>query len=579
MTFYSLISPYRSKIILVLFFILTANLLSLALPWGIKMIIDDVLIRGDTRLLAVIVLVLTGLLILQMGFNFVRKMTGNVIGERIVCDLREKICWQIHKMSLSSIRTMTAPQILTRITGDVENIRRFIFNDAIESIYAVLSLGLITAVLLWINLRLTLVALLALPLFALMYFRFVPRLKDGYQRARDVNGRLAARINEVLNGIAVVRVFTAEDREKERFSQQQKEMFHVAKGNHALNAGLWTGIDFFTSLGVLAVLWIGGMDVIHHRMTPGGLIAFYSYLGMLFSPLVRLVVINSSFQEANASLNRMNEIMETAGDVPQARSPLVLEQVKGRIEFRNVTFGYSSQEDVLKDITFSVQPGETVGIVGPSGAGKTTLMNLMVRFFDPQKGEILIDGHDLRGLDLTAYRRHLAVVLQDDYLFSGTVRDNILYGNPRASRQEMEEAVQAARADGFIHELTEGYETQTGERGTQFSGGQRQRIAIARAVVRRPAVLILDEATCAVDAMTENEIQKAVCQKMKGRTVFIVAHRFSTIMEADKILVLDGGRIVEFGDHSYLLKKKGFYSNLYLEQFKEDSRYFTAESV
>ena len=578
MTFYSFLKPHRNKIILTLFCILISNLLSLPLPWGIKMIIDDVLVHNDTQLLNSIISGLVGILILQLVFNFLRKMMSNIIGEKIVCDLREEIYWHIQRISLSSIKKITPAQILTRITGDVESVRRFIFGDAIEFIYAVLSLGFIIVVLLWINLRLTLVALLTLPLFAFMYFRIVPRLKEGYRLLRDVNGRLASRINEVLNGMAIVRVFTAEGHEKDCFSKRQKEIFNIAKGNHSLNIGLWTGIDFFTSFGIISVLWIGGMDVIHHRMTPGELIAFYSYLGMLFTPLIRLIIINSSYQEARASLNRINEIMRINNEVPQEQFPLILPKIKGFIEFKKVSFSYSKGEDILKDINFSVKQGETVGIVGPSGAGKTTLMNLLIRFSDPQKGEICVDGYYLKDLDLKSYRQNLAVVLQDDYLFSGTIQDNICYGSFDASLKEMKKASQIAQAEGFINQFKDGYMTQVGDRGTHLSSGQRQRVAIGRAIMRNPSILILDEATSAVDAITENNIQKSIRQYMKGKTIFIIAHRFSTIMEADKIIVLDKGRIAEIGDHNYLLKKQGFYTNLYFEQFKEKDKYSLAET-
>ena len=585
MTFWTLIKPHRSKISLALFYILVVNILSLALPWGIKMIIDDALQRKDIRLLNGVVFGLVGLVILQTVFNFLRKMMSNIIGENIVCDLREKIYWHIQRISLASIKRMTPPQMMTRMTSDVESVRRFIFGDAMECVFSTLSVGFILMVLLWVNLRLTLVASMTLPLFMLVYFRMIPQLQSRYRRLRDVNGRLAARVHEVLHGMTIVRTFTAERHEKEYFSLKQREIFHLAKDNHALNVGLWTGIDFFTSLGVMSVLWIGGRDVIQQRMTPGELIAFYSYLGMLFSPLIRLVVINGSFQEADAALKRINELMDMKEEVPQIPSAVILPQLKGLIEFRNVDFRYAANGNVVEDIHISVKQGETVGIVGASGAGKTTLMNLLIRFYDPQKGGIYIDGHNLRKLDLNTYRQNLAVVLQDDYLFSGTIQDNICYprslSGPRTAawrhdesmkelRCEMERMAALAQADDFIHSFKDGYMTQVGDRGRHLSSGQRQRIAIARALMRRPAILILDEATSALDAITENDIQDAIRRHMKGKTVFIVAHRFSTIMGADKIIVLDHGRIVEMGAHDALLKKHGFYSRLYWEQFKDE---------
>ena len=298
-------------------------------------------------------------------------------------------------------------------------------------------------------------------------------------------------------------------------------------------------------------------------------IAFYSYLGMLFTPLIRMVIINSSYQEACASLNRINEIMKVNDEVIERQPPLILTSIKGDIEFNNVSFGYSQGENILKNITFSIKAGETVGIVGESGAGKTTLMNLLVRFFDPQSGEIRIDKHCLKDLALKAYRQNLAVVLQDDYLFSTTVKDNISYGSVDVSEAAIKKAARVAEADSFIDQLKDGYLTLAGDRGMRLSCGQRQRIAIARALLRQPRILILDEATSAVDAITENKIQKSICSYMKGRTVIIAAHRFSTIMEADKIIVLDKGEIVEIGNHNYLLNNQSFYSKLYFEQFKE----------
>lgn len=572
MTFYSLIKPYRNKTLLTLLIVFIANFLSLALPWGIKMIIDDVLPHRDTHLLGLILLGLTGIVIVQLGFNFFRKIFSYSIGEKIVCDVKEKIFLHIQNISLGSIKKITPPQILTRITGDAESIRRFIFNDVVECIYAVLSLGFISVILLAINLRLTLIALFSLPMFALMYFRMVPRLEEGYGFFRDASGALSSRINEVLNGMAVVRVFTAEGHEQRRFSEQQKKIFQIAKKNQALNAGLWTGIDFFTSLGVLGVLWIGGIDVLQQRMTSGELVAFYSYLGMLFSPLARLVMINGSYQEARASLNRINEIMEIHNEAPSSQTPVVFHRIKGSVEFKNITFGYTETENVLQDISFSVNPGETVGIVGPSGVGKTTLLSLLVRFFDPTKGGVFVDGHNIKDFDIQHYRQNLAVVLQDDYLFSGTIQENICYGNFGASLETMMMAARIAHADNFIQQFKDGYLTRVGDRGTQLSSGQRQRIAIARAMMRNPSILILDEATSAVDAITENRIQKSIRQHMMGKTVFIVAHRFSTIMEADKIIVLERGEIVEQADHDSLLKKQGFYSSLYLEQFKEKDK-------
>jgi len=572
MTFFSFIKPYRIKIFILLFFVLIINLLSLALPWGIKMIIDDALLKKDLQHLSLIIFGLFLILIFRLFLDSFRKITSNLIGEKIVCDLREKIYDHVHRLPISCMKSMTPPQILTRITTDVDSVRRFIFSDAIESIYAALSFGLIVFVLLYINMSLTFLAILTLPLFAMMYLRIVPRLKEGYDSLREISSNLTSRMSEVFNAISVVRIFTAEGHEKDFFYKKQDSIFNLAKKNHSMNIRLWTGIDFFTSSGVLIVLLVGGWDVIDGKMTSGELIAFYSYLGMLFAPLVRLVVINSSYQEAKTSLRRINELMRIDNSSLVVSSSVVLSSVKGPILFDDVSFSYQRGEKILQNINFSVKKGEVVGIAGPSGSGKSTLMNLLVKFFEPDRGDIKIDGYSLKQLDTKTYRQRMSVVLQDDYLFSGTIYDNIRYGSFGAPAEEVRRSAQLAEADEFIQNFKKGYMTQVGYKGMNLSAGQRQRIAIARALIRKPAILILDEATSSLDAITENKVQKSIYQEMKGKIVFIIAHRFSTITNADKIIILEGGKITDMGSHDYLLNKGGIYSNLYFEQFKESDR-------
>ncbi|MFT5388315.1 MAG: ABC-type multidrug transport system fused ATPase/permease subunit, partial [Candidatus Omnitrophota bacterium] len=341
---------------------------------------------------------------------------------------------------------------------------------------------------------------------------------------------------------------------------------------HYLNAWIWVGIEFFTSVGVIGILWMGGKDVIAGRMTAGGLVAFYTYVGMLFAPIIRMVVVNASYQEARAAMGRVNDVMAVDDEVREIKAPITLPKIKGSIEFREVNFAYKACRPILKNISFTVNSGETIGVVGASGGGKTTLISLLLRFFDPMSGGIYIDGTQLTQLNLDEYRKQIAVVLQDDFIFDGTIEENISYGKTEASALEVCEAAKIAQAHTFIMDLPEGYKTAIGERGFNLSCGQRQRIAIARAVIKNPAILILDEATSNVDALTENKIQEAIARHMRGKTVFIVAHRFSTIIDSDKIIVIDKGQIVEMGCHNYLLNKQGFYSTLYLEQFKDEDK-------
>jgi subfamily B ATP-binding cassette protein MsbA len=568
MSFFSLIKPYRRGIFLTLVCIFLANILALFLPWGIKTIIDDVLREGNVPLLRAILLGLFGILVLRTGLNFFQKYTSSIIGERIVGDIRRELYWQVQRLSLAGIRTIAPSQILTRITGDVDSIRRFLFGDALDFIYSVFGVAGIVALLVWLNVRLTVVALLTLPFFIVIYIGMVPRLKDRYGRLRDAYGRMTSRVNEVLGGILTVRAFGGERHEKSRFDASQEAIFKIARRTHATNIALWMGAEFFTSAGVLGVLWLGGEDVVAGRMTAGSLIAFYSYLGMLFAPVLRMVNINNSYQEAAAALKRIDEIFTIKDDIPAAVSPVALPSLRGAVEFEAVSYRYSPHRRALDKLTFAVKPGETVGIVGPNGAGKSTLVGLLLRFFDPEEGRILIDGHDLRDLDLGEYRRRVSVVLQEDFLFQDTVADNIRYGRTDVPLPAVVAAARLAQAHDFIEALPNGYDTLVGERGALLSCGQRQRIAIARALVREPSILILDEATSAMDAMTENRIQQVIKGQGKDRTVFIVAHRFSTIMEVDKIIVLEGGRLVASGRHEELLGRSVFYRQLYQEQFK-----------
>ncbi len=517
---------------------------------------------------------LVGVLFLRSIFSFLRTYLSALVGEKAVQDLRQKISKHIFLLSLISINKISPSQILTRITQDVDSLRRFLFGEAIESIYSFFNIGFIIFILFFVNERLTFVALFTLPLFGIIYFRLIPELKNRHSRLKELYGVLNSRMNEVLNGMRVVRSYAADRHEREMFDQKQRNIFKIAARTHYLNAWLWVGIEFFTSLGIIGILWIGGRDVTEGRMTAGELVAFYTYLGMLFAPVIRIVIINTSYQEARAAMKRINDMMSINDEVSQKEFPTILVEIKGRIEFKKVFFQYADNEPVLEDVNFVIEPGEIVGIVGASGAGKTTIISLLLRFFDLDSGEIHIDRNNIRNLDLNAYRQQISVVLQDDFLFSGTIEENIQYGKMEASRQEIIQAATIAQAHGFIMSLSNGYSTDIGERGVNLSCGQRQRIAIARAIIKNPSILILDEATSGVDALTENKIQESVRQQMAGKTVFIVAHRFSTIIGSDKIIVVDKGKIVEIGDHGYLLGRQGFYKQLYFEQFKDEDKVF-----
>jgi ABC-type multidrug transport system fused ATPase/permease subunit len=569
LTLRALVWPYCKSMAGALLCVLINSLLSLAMPWGVKLIIDEVLTQGQYHILNVIILALIMVLLLRTWFGVLRKYLNSVLSERIVRDLRERLYGHIEQLSVNSIRSVSPAQIMTRLTSDVDSMRRFLSKGIIDTVYLMLNLTLTIVVLLLINSSLTFWGLAFLPFFALLYARFLPELHDRHQHLREAYSQLLSRVHEMLNAISMIRTSCAESRERKNFRERQERIFKLSAQTHWLDAWLWNGIELFSSLGLLAILWAGCRMVANGVMTVGELVAFYTYLGMLFSPTIQLVVIGSVFQEARAAMGHINEVLTMKAEVPKPVQPIFFERLKGDVQFRHVSFGYMPGDPVLKEVSFHIPPGTTVGVVGPSGAGKTTLIGLLVRFFDPQVGEILIDGRPLTSLDLKAYRRQVGVVFQDDGFMSGTIRENLCYACDDVGIEEVTRAAQAVDLHAFIEGLNNGYATLLGEKGMALSSGQRQRLALARALIKKPSLLILDEATCAIDAMTENLIQKNVKTLMAGQTVFIVAHRFSTIMEADLIIVLDQGRIVEMGTHENLLKKMGFYSNLYFEQFKE----------
>jgi subfamily B ATP-binding cassette protein MsbA len=565
--FFLLLVPYKKKIFLAFVSILLANLLGLAFPWVIKLIIDDVVIRKDLFLLNVLALGLILSFILKAYFGFTREYLASFIGERVVCDLRNKMYWHLHKLSVNYIENTPKGKLISGIIGDVESIKTFLFGGAIDFIYSFLNLFFVVVILFMLNWKLALFAILYLPVFGITFLKFTPVLKRTHARSREKYGELTSRLQEVFNGIRIVAGFARGESEAVIFDNKQKEIFKAAVGTHTLGAMVWMMSDFLSSLGLVILIWFGVRQVVSGTITVGTLMAFYSYLGMLFYPVIRMVVINNYYQEAAASMERIQEVLSTEPAIKESKQPVILDKIKGEIVFSGVSFGYNEGKEVLSEIDLTVKESEVVALVGKSGAGKTTLTNLVLRFYDPSKGNIFIDGHDLKQLSLKEYRSKISMVVQDDYLFGATVRENIIYSRPDASEAEIIKAATLSGAHTFITELPKGYDTQIGERGVKLSCGQRQRISIARAIVRDPAILILDEATSSVDSETERLIiEEAFNNLMHGRTTFVIAHRLSTLAYADKIIFIENGRIREAGRHAELLDKKGGYWRMWASQ-------------
>jgi ATP-binding cassette, subfamily B, bacterial len=403
-----------------------------------------------------------------------------------------------------------------------------------------------------------------LPLLACLIWTFGRPMKELGRQRRDLEGQMFSLVEQTFGAIAAVQAFTHEQRRRTQFERMAADT--IAAYRRSTSVDLWfkTLVGFVTAVGTAVIMWLGAGYALEGRVSVGTILIFLAYLACLYEPLNSVVYTASLLQYAAAGADRVREILDSPVDVqdaPDARDEIL----QGQVRFESVSFGYGSQL-VLQDVSLEAQPGQVIAIVGPTGAGKTTLINLLVRFFDPAKGRVLVDGHDLKELKLQALRQQVAIVLQDPFLLPLTVAENLAYGRPEATRQEIEAAAIAASADAFIRQLPQGYDTVIGERGATLSGGEKQRLAIARALLKNAPILILDEPTSALDARTEQQLLTALDRLMAGRTTFIIAHRLSTIREADQIVVLDSGRIVERGRHEELLERGGLYASLYRQQ-------------
>lgn len=562
------LGPYWRGLALTTFFILVQTALGLAPPLFQREIVDGVIgARQVERLLPlilglVVIYALTGLT--EFGDQYLR----HTIGERILYDLRVRIYDHLQRLSLSFFERTSTGELMSRVSNDVNALEQFITHGTILTGVAALRLVGSAVVLLVLDWRLALIALLPVPLIALGLRWFNRRARPIYRRVRDRLGDVNARLQDDLAGIRVIQAFGQEDAELNRFSAVSRRYLNERIASIGTWSTFFPALGFLTTLGGALVLGVGARMVLQDRLTLGTLVAFLSYIVAFYEPIRRLTDIDNILQQAAAAAERVFELLDQTPEIRDASDAIALERVTGAVSFEDVSFGYGSGEEVLHDVNFHAAPGEVIALVGPSGAGKTSIANLLCRFYDPTQGRVLIDGHDLRQAQIRSLRQHVSVVLQDTFLFNGTVRANLTYGAPDAADAEMTAAAKAAYAHEFIMAMPAGYDTEVGERGVKLSGGQRQRLALARAILTDPRILILDEATSSVDAEAEYLIQQALEQVLQGRTAFVIAHRLSTIRNADKIIALDEGRIREIGSHHELLARNGLYSQLYQRQME-----------
>ena len=581
-------APYRYRLAGAVFFMLASSGLNILPPWLFKSVVDDVLISKNLFALNLICVSVILIFVLKAMTLYGREYLMNDVGQRVVMDIRIVLYDHMQRMSLRTLHASRVGELMSRITGDVATLQNLVTNTFVELVFnAVTFVGMFLFIL-FINWRLTLLIIVVLPVVAWLLVFAGRRLRRAGHRVQERLADLTAIAAEAFSAIRVVRAFATEEQELERFRRGNVENFEALLRAVRIQASLSGVIEVFLICALAIVFWFGGRSVIGGALSPGELIAFIGYIAFMVQPIRTVMSRMGSLQTGLAATERIFAMLNTPTESTD-RARTDPGRLRGEVVFEDVRFSYTEGQEILKGISLSVRPGERVAIVGPTGSGKSTLVDLIPRFYDPTSGRVLIDGYEADTLLLPRLRRQIGIVPQESVLMKGSIAFNIAYGlparnpgrpsDPQSSPLDDPELMSAIRRaahiadiDAFIEGLPEGYATEVGERGVTLSGGQRQRIAIARAVVRDPRILILDEATSSLDLAVEHQVQEAMNRAMAGRTSFVIAHRLSTVRTADRILVLEGGRIVQEGTHESLIREDGLYSRLHRLQFDETGK-------
>ncbi|MCS6288832.1 MAG: ABC transporter ATP-binding protein [Nitrospira sp.] len=546
-----------------------ATALELVPPYLVKIVIDDVIQSKRPEMLPWVLGALLGSYVLRNLMSSMRVRFNNLLEQKAVHALRMQVFGALQRLSLSYFENRSTGEIMTRVTSDTEHVER-IFVDGLEGLLtASLTLVGITIMMFVLNWKLALLSLLPIPILIVCAAWFTQRVHGYYAEIRKSVADLSAYLQDALSGIKETIGFNQHEYERKRFETLSQTYSQNSLRAMFLWSWYWPGMVFVGSTGTLLILWHGAGEVLAGELTVGQLVMFLSYLGLFYTPINEIHSLNHMLQHALAASERVFEILDTKPEV-EDRSDAVrpVERLRGAVEYRHVGFGYRKDDIVLSDVNLTVRPGERIALVGPSGAGKTSLLKLLMRFYDVCSGAVLLDGHDVRELPLDFLRGQIGLVQQEPFLFNGTVRQNIVYSDLSAGHERVEAAARAARAHDFITRLPDGYDSWIGERGVKLSVGQKQRVSIARVLLKDPPIVIFDEATSNIDTETEVKIREALNDLTKGRTTFIIAHRLATLHDVDRIIVVERGTIVEEGDHEALMKRGGVYAGLYEAQFK-----------
>lgn len=564
----SYIKPYMHRLLFAMVCTIMAAAVNLYIPWIIKDMIDEVLADKNGTMLNWIAASIIAIFIVRGLFWYGQNYLMSYVGQSVIIDIRAAVFKKLQRLSVSFYDKNKTGTIMSYVTNDVNALQSAMVENTIEMITeGFILIGSVVAMI-YLDWRLTLFTVCTFPVVLWFMEFFGKKIRKTGGRIQECTADITSVLQESVASARVIKSFVREDYEVDRFDVENKANFRANMKNAQLMATLTPVVELVAAIGVTMIIWYGGNNVINGTITAGSLVAFLTYAVNISNPIKRLTRVIGNIQKALAAAQRVFMIIDMPEEIAESRDAKQLPEVSGKVEFQNVSFAYNDKGNVITDLSFSVKPGEVIAIVGPSGAGKSTIANLLPRFYDVNKGDIKIDGHSVREVTLDSLREQVGIVPQETMLFNGSVYNNILYGRLDATKEEIEAAAKAANAHDFIMQLTDGYETKLGDRGVNLSGGQRQRIAIARAILKNPRILILDEATSALDTESERVVQEALDRLMVGRTSFVIAHRLSTVKNADKILVLEKGNLVESGTHDELLALDGLYAHLYKIQYR-----------
>jgi ATP-binding cassette subfamily B protein len=564
-----LLRPYRGRVGLALLAMLAATGAALAPPYLAGQAVDAGIVAGDTAALTRIVIAFLAVAVLYAGSTYAQTYLVGWVGTRALQDLRERVFAHLQSMSIGFFTRRSPGVLISRITNDIEALNQLVTSGVTTLISSGLTLIGVVTIMLLLDAKLALVTFLTFPLLALASIVFRIASHGAYRATRERIAAVTAYLQETLSGVRVVRSFGQEPRHTARMDELNEANRAANMKTVYLNATYFPAVELLSAVGTAAIVLYGGTQAIEGAIQIGTIVAFVGYLQVFFDPIQQLSQLYTTYQQGMAALDKVFDLLDTEPDMVDAPGAIDPGELRGEIELDGVWFSYADGEQpadgdwALRGIDLRVPPGQTLALVGATGAGKSTLAKLVARFYDPQRGRLLVDGHDLRGLRQEALRRQLGIVPQEGFLFSGSVRENVAFGRPEASEEQIDAAIAAVGASEFVAALPDGLDTQVGERGVSLSAGQRQLVAFARALLAEPRILILDEATSNVDVRTERTIERGLERLLTGRTAIVIAHRLSTIRRAGKIVVLEHGRIAEAGAHEELIDAGGPYSKLY----------------